>query len=289
MLQLQKVNEELQQCLKRSKIDNNKSKQSTKLKKNLIMKNLVYTALICLLFNQIIFAQNKIEQSGQVGIGTTTPIARLHIKNDASGSQINELLRLGNGYNVNGNNNPSILFTNDNSSVDPLSTVSSVSWALSAYVAGIHDFRIIHKDGDKLITPFYINGSNGNVGIGTITPRETLSVNGNLRAKQIKVETANFPDYVFNEDYALMPLAEVAAFIQTNHRLPEIPSEKEVVKSGLDLGEINKLLVKKIEELTLYVIKLNAEVSEMSLKQKEHHFMPEEKVKQLSTTIKPLN
>jgi hypothetical protein len=94
----------------------------------------------------------------------------------------------------------------------------------------------------------------GNVGIGTQTPREALSVNGNIRSKQVKVESANWPDYVFKKDYRLPSLQEVKTYIDQNQHLPEIPSEQQIAKEGLNLGEMNKLLMKKVEELTLYLI-----------------------------------
>jgi hypothetical protein len=95
---------------------------------------------------------------------------------------------------------------------------------------------------------------NGNVGIGTDTPKEMLSVNGNIRAHQIKVETINWPDYVFNDEYQLPSLVETEKFIKANKHLPEIPKADEVESTGVDLGEMNKILLKKIEELTLYMI-----------------------------------
>ncbi|WP_207795854.1 hypothetical protein [Sphingobacterium haloxyli] len=103
----------------------------------------------------------------------------------------------------------------------------------------------------------------GNVGIGTDAPGERLSVNGNIRAKEIKVEANNWPDYVFQENYHLRPLAEVKDYIKVNGHLPEIPSAKEVEEQGLSLGEMNKLLLKKVEELTLHIIQLEERVSEM--------------------------
>jgi len=61
-------------------------------------------------------------------------------------------------------------------------------------------------------------------------------------------------DYVFKRDYALPALSDVKAFIDQNQYLPEIPSEQEIAKDGQNLGEMNKLLLKKVEELTLYLI-----------------------------------
>jgi hypothetical protein len=95
---------------------------------------------------------------------------------------------------------------------------------------------------------------NGYLGIGTLDPKESLSVNGNIRSKQVKVETDNWPDYVFKKDYPLPSLNSVKIFIGKHQHLPEVPSEQEIVKNGLNLGEINKIILKKIEELTLYLI-----------------------------------
>ena len=96
-----------------------------------------------------------------------------------------------------------------------------------------------------------LNPVAGNVGIGTTTPKEKLSVNGNIRAKEIKVETANWPDYVFAKDYALPSLKETEQHIQEKGHLPGIPSAQEVKSNGVDLGELNAKLLKKIEEMTL--------------------------------------
>ncbi len=97
----------------------------------------------------------------------------------------------------------------------------------------------------------------GKLGIGTNTPNEALSVNGNIRAREIKVETSNWPDYVFAKDYALMPLEDLETFVESNNHLPDIPKASQIEIEGLPLGEMNKLLLKKVEELTLYLFQLN--------------------------------
>ncbi|MFZ1530428.1 MAG: hypothetical protein WAT19_16860 [Ferruginibacter sp.] len=100
---------------------------------------------------------------------------------------------------------------------------------------------------------------NGNVGIGTTNPTYKLSVNGNIRSKEVVVESG-WADYVFNEEYKLKSLEEVEAFIRANKHLPNIPSAAEIEKNGLQLGDTQKKMMEKIEELTLYVIELKKEI-----------------------------
>lgn len=105
---------------------------------------------------------------------------------------------------------------------------------------------------------------NGNVGIGTITPGSyKLAVEGKIGAREVNVTTTAWSDYVFNSDYKLRPLAEVQQYIEENHHLPEVPSEKEVLANGQNLGEMNAILLKKIEELTLYQIESARKIEEL--------------------------
>ncbi|WP_298737880.1 hypothetical protein [uncultured Chitinophaga sp.] len=96
----------------------------------------------------------------------------------------------------------------------------------------------------------------GNVGIGTtaITGYK-LAVNGEAIFTRVKVKPfSGWPDYVFSKDYKLLPLQEVEKYVKDNNHLPDVPSAAEVEKEGLDLGEMNKRLLQKVEELTLYII-----------------------------------
>jgi hypothetical protein len=92
---------------------------------------------------------------------------------------------------------------------------------------------------------------NGNVGIGTPTPSTKLAVNGNIRAREVKVETINWPDYVFTKDYQLPTLQETETHIKEKGHLPGIPSAAEVKANGIDLGDMNAKLLQKIEEIIL--------------------------------------
>ncbi|WP_052266454.1 hypothetical protein [Pedobacter kyungheensis] len=101
----------------------------------------------------------------------------------------------------------------------------------------------------------------GNVGIKTQTPRDyELAVNGKIRAREIKVEANNWPDYVFEEGYKVETLQKLESYIKANKHLPDMPSAKEVETNGIAVSEMLKLQQQKIEELTLYLIEKDKQV-----------------------------
>jgi uncharacterized protein YaiE (UPF0345 family) len=104
---------------------------------------------------------------------------------------------------------------------------------------------------------------NGNFGIGTTTPQEKLTVNGKIRANEIKVDGAGTPDYVFEEGYKVATLKALESYIKANKHLPELPSAREMERDGMAVGEMNKLLLKKIEELTLHLIEKDKQYDEL--------------------------
>jgi hypothetical protein len=96
----------------------------------------------------------------------------------------------------------------------------------------------------------------GKLGIGTTTPDELLTVKGTIHCREVKVDLngAVGPDYVFEKNYELPDLTTVEKYILANKHLPEVPSANEMEANGVKLLEMNLLLLKKVEELTLYVI-----------------------------------
>jgi len=104
---------------------------------------------------------------------------------------------------------------------------------------------------------FYFN--NGKIGVGTKQPGATLSVNGDITAKKIKVTQQGWADFVFQPEYELPSLQYVEDFIQAHKHLPDMPTAAEVKADGLDVGEMNKKLLQKVEELTLHLIRIDKE------------------------------
>ncbi len=104
------------------------------------------------------------------------------------------------------------------------------------------------------------------VGIGTdvIPEGYALGVAGKIMAEEVEVRLAvNWPDYVFKDDYNRASLEDVNAFIKENGHLPDVPSAEEIERNGVSLGEMDAILLRKIEELTLYLIELKGENEEL--------------------------
>ena len=145
---------------------------------------------------------------------------------------------------------------------------------LSFHRAGYSNAAIKHPasggiafsaNGEYDETHMYLK-SNGYVGVGTTNPDAKLAVNGNIHTKEVKVDLVGWPDYVFEDSYQLPTLSQVEQHIKENGHLQNIPSAKEVVKNGVKLGEMNKLLLEKIEELTLYTIDQEKEIETLHQK-----------------------
>jgi hypothetical protein len=167
----------------------------------------------------------------------------------------------------------------------------TINNAYGLYVATIKATGITNSYGVYQYSASDPNYFAGNVGIGTVdnaswtlaTSTYKLAVNGSAIATSMVVKLqANWPDYVFKNGYHLPSLSDVKAYIDQNHHLPDMPSEQEVTDKGLNLGEINKQLTKKVEELTLYLIEQNKQLGE----QKKVIQSLQEQIDKLSEAIK---
>ena len=177
----------------------------------------------------------------RIGIGTSNPQTSLHIQSmsgmkifsaDESAGKIELASELG-GWNLLGGNHFIIQDKN---------TLSNV----------------VHIQDEAPSYTLYIT-SEGNVGIGTPNPQAKLAVNGAARMREVVVTLDGWPDEVFEADYLLRPLSEVAGFIDAHGHLPDIPPAAEVVANGVAVGDMQARLLRKIEELTLYLIELQGE------------------------------
>ena len=114
---------------------------------------------------------------------------------------------------------------------------------------------------------------NGQIGIGTpkMPIDAKLAVDGKIYAREIEVNNNSWPDYVFTPDYKMLTLSELEAYVNRYSHLPGIPSAETVSKEGINLGEMDGLLLQKVEELTLYVIELKKEIEELKAKTKDEH------------------
>ncbi|WP_157977031.1 hypothetical protein [Taibaiella helva] len=107
---------------------------------------------------------------------------------------------------------------------------------------------------------------NGNIAIGLDTAVEKLAVNGRVKATGFVTDASSFPDYVFAPSYKLRSIDALAGFVQEHHKLPGMPSEKEVLSKGLNLAEVSVSTLEKVEELSLYIIQLNDRIKQLEAK-----------------------
>lgn len=199
---------------------------------------------------------------GNVGIGTVTPLAKLHINSGANNNYATILATSNDGNNL-------VVSSHD---TQPHScTVFKISHEYSNNPAKrnngyISFYRGASDEGGFLEfgtygLPRMIIDPSGKVGIGTSAPDEMLTVNGKIHAKEVIVAlTGPLADYVFEPEYHLKPLHEVEQFVRTNKHLPGIPSAAQVEEKGLSMGEMQNKLLQKVEELTLYIIEQDKKI-----------------------------
>lgn len=178
--------------------------------------------------NGTLLSRMVISGNGNVGIGTTSPTHRLQVAGSSKWTGNSSSYT---EIHSNGSGQYLRQFANDG---------KTQSWLIRGYATS---------------------------GVQAIFNRGGINVNGTVKAKEVNITSSIWPDYVFRPDYKLMPLKEVEAFILEYGHLPNIPSEAEVTENGIQLGELNASLLRKIEELTLYVIsqeqKINALVTRL--------------------------
>jgi hypothetical protein len=182
--------------------------------------------------------------SGNVGLGTPNPQGNLHINGQANADIFNGI-----GPDL-GANGTALNFGYSGSSFGVGSGFFNVRPAPGS-VAPNPSLRFATANVQRMIIT-----NTGRVGVGTLNPSQLLDVAGNVRANSFIAgsTTLTVPDYVFARDYKLRPLPELAAYITKEQHLPEIPSAKEIQQRGINIGEFQMQILKKVEELTLYTL-----------------------------------
>jgi len=190
----------------------------------------------------------RISSAGNVGIATTAPISTFQVNSGpykfSAGSCPGADLHFGTAY--------------IGLNAARIGSGNSANWTIEGD-GGHNGGGVIYSDvaGNIYLAPIPSAGT----ATRTLTDLNIKSsitfrvdANGTTYAKAITVTTTGWPDYVFKKNYTLPSLTDVKTYIDQNHHLPEIPSAQQVEKDGINLGEMNKLLLKKVEELTLYLI-----------------------------------
>ena len=175
-------------------------------------------------------------------------------------------------YTLTGNDEDALRFKKIGPYLYELWGLSSANWghfAIELYVTKENNFGVTTYSTPVQVTNLSLEDvgfagayflPSGNVHIGTLQhfPEYQLVVDGKAIIEEVNVKLSeNWPDYVFAEDYDLPSLESIRAYIKANQHLPEIPPAEEMEENGIDIGVMNMLLLKKIEELTLYIIRQN--------------------------------
>ena len=184
----------------------------------------------------LLFGENK-----NLGIGTREPSKSLEISNKLwSGQTVGMCIT-----------NPGTFSWFVGMNADGNSVSDLMIGKMEKLGSGSESFLVIKQD--------------GSLGVGTDeTHGYKLAVNGALLTEEVTVKVrSSWPDYVFGDEYELLPLAELEEFINTNGHLPQIPAAEQIMAEGLDLGKMESLLLQKVEELTLYILHQQSELDNL--------------------------
>ena len=200
-----------------------------------------------------------IDTAGHVGIGTDEPEEALHINGNIRGNGALGALTIRTEAGTTTIGAQGWSYSHFQTSMPRFYFYKPIMVANGEFSSGAGQNLYLQTfntaiNGSSPTTRVTILNSNGNVGIGTNNPSYKLDVNGTIHAKEVLVDMNEGADYVFDKSYNLMPLDELKRFINENKHLPDIPSADDMVREGVNINELQIILLRKIEELILYVL-----------------------------------
>ena len=205
--------------------------------------------------------------AGNLGVGTNSPTTQLHVVGQVritGGNPGQDLVLTSDATGLASWVDPNTLVTTQDidwveAGGNVYNTTNNVGIGTANPDKKLHVIGETHIDGTLHIGDAYYPPGNG-------FPTSTiLQVNGPAVFEEVWVQTrSTWPDFVFEENYNLRSIAELQNFIEENGHLPDVPSTNEVERRGsIELGQMNSLMLQKIEELTLYVIAIDHENKEL--------------------------
>jgi hypothetical protein len=199
---------------------------------------------------------------GKVGIGSAAPEADLHIKNGISNSFIIENTQSPNKFKIEAANGVGRLISDGSVAIffnsEQLNSGSyfTIQKNASSWNGSNEELFKIYNNGNSYFKESLSIGTNA------FHPDFRLQVCGGIKAKRVRVEES-WCDYVFEDNYQLLPLNEVEKYYKTHKHLPDIPTSSEIEINGLDLGKLVALQMKKIEELTIHMVEMQKEIERL--------------------------
>lgn len=192
--------------------------------------------------------------TGSVGVGTTAPTAKLHIYSSNNAGGLGPALTVGsaNGFGIVDPTTGAVtsIYPNAMEVINYAKNILGGGWTPSLDFS-ISTGGVVAVKKSLRIGATAANGAYANY---------KLSVDGDMIAKRCVIQVSNWADYVFDPNYSMPSLSELETYVNTNKHLPGVPSAAEVADKGVEMGEMNKILLQKVEELTLYTIKQQKEI-----------------------------